>query len=338
MLIPLLLSHGLKSSLWPFDGGLAELLQSSDVVVTETYPAEFYHQLGLRMAKGGAKGAVDDRREDAPRLLALCDELGVVLTQDARAEVNTGFADDNAFDAFVGLLGMIRVIDGMQDPGPPPGIDAEARRVEGWILGQGHGTSSVARPSPPASGGPLQELATLLNARNRLDAEIARATGRPALAGHIGEFIASRVFDIDLEASATVAGIDGRFRSGPLAGRTVNVKVYGKGEGILDFPAVAPDFLLVFTGPHALAASSKDTTRPFVIEHAYLFETRVVVDRLRQAGVGIGVATSVRRSFWAEAALWPTPSPSASLTLSEAQCQQLQLFSARSGMAEGAAE
>jgi hypothetical protein len=42
--------------------------------------------------------------------------------------------------------------------------------------------------------------------------------------GHLGEWIAVQVLDIELEVSAVSAGIDGHFRSGPLQGRTVNVK------------------------------------------------------------------------------------------------------------------
>ena len=42
--------------------------------------------------------------------------------------------------------------------------------------------------------------------------------GRPALIGHVGEYIASRVFGIALEHSAANKGYDGRFTDGPLAG------------------------------------------------------------------------------------------------------------------------
>ena len=67
----------------------------------------------------------------------------------------------------------------------------------------------------------LLQLAELLRIRNELDARISQLTGRSARPGDVGEFIASRVFDIELAATATQAGYDGRFRSGPLAGRTV---------------------------------------------------------------------------------------------------------------------
>ena len=48
----------------------------------------------------------------------------------------------------------------------------------------------------------LAHLAGLIRRRNDIDAEIAAAIGRPALAGHIGEFIASEIFGIDLEPGA----------------------------------------------------------------------------------------------------------------------------------------
>lgn len=72
----------------------------------------------------------------------------------------------------------------------------------------------------------LGQLAGLLHKRNELDSAIARLIGRPAASGHLGEFIAARVFDIELEASAAARAIDGRFNGGALAGRSVNVKCY----------------------------------------------------------------------------------------------------------------
>ena len=51
--------------------------------------------------------------------------------------------------------------------------------------------------------------------------------------GRLGEWIAAQVFDIAVEASAAAAGIDGRFRSAPSQGRTVNIKWYLKREGLL---------------------------------------------------------------------------------------------------------
>jgi hypothetical protein len=88
----------------------------------------------------------------------------------------------------------------------------------------------------------MEKLAELLRERNRVSSEIANLIGRPALSGHLGEYIASKIFDIQLNASATHKGADGIFRSGSLRGKTVNVKLYGKKEGILDIDHVPADY------------------------------------------------------------------------------------------------
>ena len=70
----------------------------------------------------------------------------------------------------------------------------------------------------------LKRVADMVARRNAIDAEIAAVTQRPVVAGHLGEWIAAQIFDIDLEASATAKATDCRFASGPLVGRTVNIK------------------------------------------------------------------------------------------------------------------
>ena len=89
----------------------------------------------------------------------------------------------------------------------------------------------------------LVHLAELLKRRNALECEITQVIARPASIGHIGEFIASRIFDISLEYSASAKGIDGHFKGGTLAGRSVNVKWYALREGMLDIaPEILPDY------------------------------------------------------------------------------------------------
>jgi hypothetical protein len=106
----------------------------------------------------------------------------------------------------------------------------------------------------------LARAAALLRKRNEIDAELARLMHRPMTSGHLGEWIAAQVFDIELEASAVAADIDGRFRSGPLQGRTVNIKWYLKREGVLDTAeSTALDHYLVLTGPRSPAVSSTPT-------------------------------------------------------------------------------
>jgi hypothetical protein len=156
----------------------------------------------------------------------------------------------------------------------------------------------------------LHRLADLLRRRNAIDAEIAALIGRPAERGHIGEFIAAAVFDIALHDSATHAGSDGVFRSGRLAGRSVNVKLYGAQEALLDVKKdAAPDIYLVLTGPVRAAASSRGLMRPLAIHHVYVFEHAALVD----AGVKPGVAASVRKAQWAAAEVWPRRGEGAAL-------------------------
>ncbi|HYO02790.1 MAG TPA: hypothetical protein VET27_13350 [Mycobacterium sp.] len=112
----------------------------------------------------------------------------------------------------------------------------------------------------------LAELAALLRERNALDARLGRLLNRPVNTGHIGEWIAARIFGIELENAANAAGYDGRFMTGDaLNGRSVNVKAYTKHEAILDINLSAPlDYYLVFTGRKAAGGSSRGTLRPFL--------------------------------------------------------------------------
>lgn len=173
----------------------------------------------------------------------------------------------------------------------------------------------------------LAKLANLIKARNAIDDQIAAFIDRPASIGHIGEFIASRVFGIALEESAVTKGHDGHFSDGPLAGKTVNVKFYGKREHLLDVnPAGIPDYYLVLTGPKAASMTSRGGMRPMVIESVYLFESGPLLSVLRERKVTLGVATSVVKGLWEDAEVYPTPRNPA-LILTGEQCRTLALFS-----------
>jgi len=49
----------------------------------------------------------------------------------------------------------------------------------------------------------MTSLAQLIRTKNLLDARITQIMARPALIGHTGEYIASHIFNIVLEPSAT---------------------------------------------------------------------------------------------------------------------------------------
>lgn len=123
--------------LWPFDGRLADL---SGTVLAECYPGEVYDHLGCRFGAGESKRRQDDRRARAAPLLDWAARHGVRFDRPARAAILAGFGPEatgeDAFDALIGLLGLIEVASGLRPPGPED--DPAVRRFEGWILGQAY--------------------------------------------------------------------------------------------------------------------------------------------------------------------------------------------------------
>jgi hypothetical protein len=120
--------------LWPFDGALADLLGRGGIVVAEVYPPEFYARLGIDLSPGGKRSA-RARAAQATVLLRWAAEAGVELTPNLRAGLAEGFAagGDDAFDAVVGLFGMLDTLLGWEPAFEPS--SPRVRRVEGWMLG-----------------------------------------------------------------------------------------------------------------------------------------------------------------------------------------------------------
>lgn len=133
-----------RYAMWPFDGGLETLLTAPGAVIVEAYPAEAYVRLGLAIGRrGAAKTRQESRRREAARLGAWCHAAAVTLAPALRAQIDDGFGSgaggEDAFDATVGVLGMIDAITHPPDPLLPD--DDAIRHREGWIFG---------RPVPPA--------------------------------------------------------------------------------------------------------------------------------------------------------------------------------------------
>ena len=108
----------------------------------------------------------------------------------------------------------------------------------------------------------LPAFADLMRRRNAIDAQIAALMNRPVHSGHLGEYVASAIFDIALHADARAKVSDGYFRRGLLAGRSVNVKYATKRDGNLNLgasldPSDHSNFYLVLTGPKVAAGSSR---------------------------------------------------------------------------------
>ncbi|MDX2119655.1 MAG: hypothetical protein SF070_01190 [Gemmatimonadota bacterium] len=122
--------------LWPFDGSLPTLLADPGFTVAEIYPAEAYGHLGVSIGSRNrtTKRNREHRRAACVHWLTSGLPDAIVLSQEARMEILAGFASEDDFDAFAGLLGMLVVVLGLRPAGEP--ADRAVREVEGWILGQ----------------------------------------------------------------------------------------------------------------------------------------------------------------------------------------------------------
>jgi hypothetical protein len=176
----------------------------------------------------------------------------------------------------------------------------------------------------------LRHLASLIRKKNEVDGAIAQLIERPALAGNIGEFVAARVFGIDLERPGSHTGHDGVFRDPPLAGKTVNVKTYSRNEWTLDFSGHHCDYYLVMTGPPGPAPD-----RAWAVDTVYLFDTPDLLTKIRSRRLKIGVATSVLMEDWEAARIFPARS-GAPLRLTQAQVTALKLFGSHDQSASAA--
>ncbi len=139
VLVPAKMDERFDIGLWPFEGGLQQLINGHACVVTETYPAEACLHLGLTPpGRGWNKRSQKDRAAQASHLLDWIEERPIKLLTEAEAMLRDGFgpfADgEDPFDSIVGLLSMIEVLIGGRPEGAPE--DDVIRKMEGWMLGQ----------------------------------------------------------------------------------------------------------------------------------------------------------------------------------------------------------
>lgn len=172
----------------------------------------------------------------------------------------------------------------------------------------------------------LQKLAELINIRNEWEKQVAEIIGRPALIGHLGEYIASRIFDIQLVKSASEKGYDGHFINGKLAGKSVNIKWYSKKDRILDInPNGLPDYYLVLTGGDSVGITSKGFSRAWLIKNIYLFDANVLINDLFSRKIRIGIATSLSAQFWSNAEIYPV-GRNQTIALTDQQKEMIKMF------------
>ncbi|WP_439578109.1 hypothetical protein [Elioraea sp.] len=135
MLLPSLTAKA-PIRLWPFEGTLAELAMPGALVLAETYPAECYRHLGLRLI--GSKRSQSARVAARGTLLAWARDAGIALAPELVAAVADGFgantAGEDRFDCVCGLFGVLNVLLGRRSEARPD--DPALLRWEGWVLGQ----------------------------------------------------------------------------------------------------------------------------------------------------------------------------------------------------------
>jgi len=125
-----------NARLWPFSGSLNELSKLPGCVLCETYPREAYSHVGAEF--GGSKRIQEDRQMAGVAMVNRAEARDIIFTAEARHQILDGFgpskSGEDPFDATVGLLSMIEVVDGSRAEGRPS--THEIAVWEGWILGQ----------------------------------------------------------------------------------------------------------------------------------------------------------------------------------------------------------
>ena len=173
----------------------------------------------------------------------------------------------------------------------------------------------------------IKQIAQFIRQRNQVEADIARLTGRPAQVGFVGEYIAANIFDIQFENQSARKSSDGRFRAGPLSGKTVSIKWYGRQDYILDISANAvADYYLVMTGPLSGENVSKASTRMWSVDLLYLFDAKEMVRQLTVRKSNMGLATAIPKKWWESAEIYPSVN-SKLMSLSPAQVEMIAMFS-----------
>ena len=132
VLVPALRDPGTR--LWPFDGPVDSLLMPGHVVIAETYPAECYRWF-FQGQRPVVKTSLESRERVGPALLNWAQSASVTLDPELRQTIEDGFPKgDDAFDAVVGLFGMLEVLLNRRSSGEPN--KESVMQVEGWIFGQ----------------------------------------------------------------------------------------------------------------------------------------------------------------------------------------------------------
>jgi hypothetical protein len=138
VIIPGLNNPNLDLQVWPFSGRMIDLIQPGKLIIAETYPAEYLHQLKLFDPHTRfSKRRQNDRVIAAEMLIKYAVSRSIKFHPELEMSLQDGFGDDRAgedrFDAVVGLFGMLQFFTGVRNLFEP--VPEQIRLIEGWILG-----------------------------------------------------------------------------------------------------------------------------------------------------------------------------------------------------------
>lgn len=121
-------------NIWPYAGDLAACTNQSGITLIETYPGEIYGWLELSKL---TKSSQSSRAEAIRFLIEHSDNAGIEIADEVRYVIQDGIdraqGKDDAFDALIGVLGLIRIAEGKRAENLPHRTPILER--EGWIIG-----------------------------------------------------------------------------------------------------------------------------------------------------------------------------------------------------------
>jgi hypothetical protein len=138
VIVPGLNDLSLDTVIWPFSGKMSTLIRPGRIIIGETYPAQYLHQLNITSAhKRFSKRKPRHRTMAAPRLMRIAELYGIEVHPDLETTIEEGFGSEkdgeDRFDAVLGLFGMLRFFIGKERLPDP--VTPKIREIEGWILG-----------------------------------------------------------------------------------------------------------------------------------------------------------------------------------------------------------
>jgi hypothetical protein len=195
MLVPALQTGSVR--LWPFDGALDSLLQPGNVVIAETYPAECYGWFNCALPD--SKTDIECRKKFGSEMLTWARANDIEIERPLKDAIESGFPQgrDDAFDAVVGLFGMLQVCIGQRDSGEPN--EDMVRNIEGWILGRE--SRPDERPRTPCSAANDPELRDWLRwaSENGEAPNFVRAIGEAAYLADLPQYSLLRPVLLELK-------------------------------------------------------------------------------------------------------------------------------------------